>query len=148
MPKILCIDFDGVIHDYMKGWQDGSIYGEVVPGFFEWALQACRHFQLVIYSSRSKQAAGVIAMSDWLVMKAHAEGWQPTDEPFDNPAPDGDMPMLRLLHARAADVIVLYFAHEKPPAWLTIDDRSIQFEGRWEWVRPEVLLDFKPWNSR
>ncbi|MFB4275740.1 hypothetical protein ACBJ59_10645 [Nonomuraea sp. MTCD27] len=34
----IAVDFDGVIHTYGKGWHDGSIYDEPVPG----ALDALR----------------------------------------------------------------------------------------------------------
>jgi hypothetical protein len=127
LPTI-CIDFDGVIHSYEKGWQDGTIYGEVTPGFFEWVEDARKHFKLVIYSSRSKDDAGVTAMALWLHEKRNAwikaGGERHPTEPLE-----------------------IEFAHEKPAAWLTIDDRCIQFEGRWDWLRSEVLLRFKPWNA-
>ena len=32
MRKNIVFDFDGVIHKYSKGWQDGSIYDEPVEG--------------------------------------------------------------------------------------------------------------------
>jgi len=35
---------------------------------------------------------------------------------------------------------------EKPAAFVTIDDRAIQFNG--VWPNPKELLHFKPWNRR
>lgn len=113
---ILCLDFDGVIHSYEHGWQDGRIYGTVTPGFWEWALKAKELFTLVVYSSRSKD--GPKAMLDWMI----AQG-----------IPDG---------------LKFTFAHEKPPAFLTIDDRAITFEGNWLALDPAALTMFKPWMMR
>lgn len=117
------------MHSYEKGWQDGTIYGEVTPGFFEWVEEARHHFELVIYSSRSKDEAGIVAMTMWLHEKRNAwikaGGQRHPTEP-----------------------LTFKFADKKPAAWLTIDDRCICFEGRWDWLRPEVLLRFKPWNAK
>lgn len=36
--KVIAIDFDGVIHDNNKGYHDGTIYGDPIPG----AIQSIR----------------------------------------------------------------------------------------------------------
>jgi hypothetical protein len=120
----LCIDFDGVIHSYERGWQDGTIYGDVVPGFFAWAEEAQKQFKLVIYSSRSATDEGRLAMGSWLARKLKQQ-WE-------------------------GDPIEFTMAAEKPAAWLTIDDRALTFKGDWFHpdLAPEVLREFKPWNMR
>jgi hypothetical protein len=119
----LCLDFDGCIHQYSKGWHNGTIYDDMVPGFLEWAEQAQKHFKLVIYSSRSSTDVGRLAMGGWLA--EHMRLW------------DGDP-------------IEFTMAAEKPPAWLTIDDRAICFRGDWRVpeLDPGAMRGFKPWNSR
>ncbi len=119
----LAVDFDGVIHSYERGWQDGVIYGEVVPGFFEWVARVRHQFKLVIYSSRSRDADLREAMRAWLHSRI----------------PYGHV-----------DISDFEFAHEKPAAWLTIDDRCIRFDGKWDdpALTADAMLAFKPWMSR
>jgi hypothetical protein len=128
MKPTLCIDFDGVIHDYRDGWQDGAITGDVVPGFFEWAEAAAEHFQLVVYSSRSKEPDLDAAMRAWIVVKQ--EEWA-EDKNIVGPT-------------------TFTFTAEKPAAFLTIDDRAIRFDGDWSAseLDPDRLRAFKPWMNR
>ena len=118
---ILCIDFDGVIHSYKSGWKGADVItDDVVPGFFEWAEQAAQHFRLVVYSSRSRQEGGICAMQKWLEEKKS--------------------------QSAVCAPLEFEFAHEKPAAYLTIDDRAICFDGTW----PDVakMQEFKPWNKQ
>lgn len=129
---IICIDFDGVIHSYERGWQGGEIYGSATPGFFKWAIKAVDHFQLVIYSSRSKTPEGIIAMREaigkWSIDAIH------------NGEVSGDFEWPKLFdHLEFADV--------KPPAFLTIDDRAICFKGNWNVLEPSELLQFQTWTQ-
>lgn len=119
---ILCVDFDGVIHDYKHGWKGGKIYGNVTDGFFDWLTLALPLFRVVIYSSRSRDAGGIDAMRDWLGQQA-------------------------VLHNTTVPAEI-EFSHEKPPAFLTIDDRALTFRGDWSEFLPQKLIQFKSWTLK
>jgi hypothetical protein len=123
---ILCVDFDGVIHAYTSPWTDETTISDgPVPGAIEFLLEAIKHFDVVIYSSRSRTSFGRVAMMSWL--REHAGfAWH-------------DLPSGR-------GIKNVGFASEKPAAFLTIDDRAFCFEGTWP--DPDKLRDFKPWNKR
>ena len=100
-----------------------------MTGFFEWVERVRNDFKLVIYSSRSKDNDGVTAMGLWLHEQRNAwlgNGGQ----------------------RHPTDPLEIEFAHEKPAAWLTIDDRAIRFSGDWAAAElsRDALRDFKPWN--
>lgn len=117
---IICLDFDGVIHSA----EGGEIYGTIVEGFFAWAAYAQQFFQLVIYSSRSKTDEGRQEMESWLAEELRK--W-----------------------AGNGEALEFQVSAEKPPAFLTIDDRAICFQGDWgaDELLPAKLLNFLPWNQ-
>ena len=49
----MAIDFDGVIHKYSKGWQDGSIYDVPMPGVKKALAALNKKFKIVIFSRRA-----------------------------------------------------------------------------------------------
>jgi hypothetical protein len=127
---ILCVDFDGVIHLYSSPWIDEfTISDGQVPGALQWLNKAREWFEIHIYSARSATPAGRAAMRAWLYTQARNEWPDDAAKPFE------------LLHD-------ITFAHKKPPAFLTIDDRAITFTGEWGNLDPELLRQFKPWNKR
>ena len=116
---ILCLDFDGTMHSYASGWQGAVIIPDPpVDGLYEFLQRASEHFELAVYSARSHQEGGIEAMKAWLYF------WAP------------DWVTCGLLQG-------LQFPLEKPPAFLTIDDRALMFTG--VWPDPDALLEFKPW---
>lgn len=130
MPsKTVCVDFDGVVHQYVSGWRGPTvILDPPVPG----ALRALRAYLsagivVAIHSSRSHVEGGIEAMRKWLGYYAAME------EGLDRPPPW---------------VEEVQFPLHKPPALVYIDDRGMEFNGVWADYPPERILEFEPWNRR
>ena len=132
---IICVDFDGVIHSYTSGWKGTNVVADPpVDGAIDWLLQHLPPINeertgpdfnykgpiAVIYSSRSKDPDGRAAMAEWLV----ANG----------------------IPVEYYALGILQFPAQKPPAFLTIDDRAICFDGTFPTT--EEMMSFKPWNKR
>jgi hypothetical protein len=132
--KIICVDFDGVIHSYKSGWKGvANIPDPPVEGAIEWiedhlpipdevcALAPTYNGPIVqIYSSRSKSWRGRRAMKKWLVKHG--------------------------LHPAYISDNILKFPTKKPPAFLTIDDRAICFNGTFPTT--EEMISFKTWYGK
>lgn len=117
---IICLDFDGVIHSYVSGWQGTDVIPDpptkctrtgipiqtVITGY------QGAGYTVTIISSRSKTAEGRAAIRAWL------EKWDFPDK--------------------------IEISPTKPPAILNIDDRSWP---KWEGVFPSVeeIKAFQPW---
>jgi hypothetical protein len=122
---ILVLDFDGVVHEYKSPWtRADEISDGPVLGALEFIREAQEHFEVHILSSRTALDGGLYAMQKWLMHHMGA-AWGPKG---------------------MADVYgQVQWPQDKPPAFLTIDDRAIQFTGTWP--DPQALKAFKPWNK-
>tara|TARA_Y100000034_G_scaffold132281_1_gene194874 strand:- start:525 stop:941 length:417 start_codon:yes stop_codon:yes gene_type:complete len=116
---ILCLDFDGVCHSYTSGWKGRTtIPDDPVPGVEDAIRSYSTHFRIAIYSSRSELPDGIRAMKAWF------------NEHF-----PGMIEELRVM-----------FPQTKPPAYVSLDDRAVTFQG--QWPNLEWLQEFRPWNKR
>lgn len=123
---ILCLDFDGVLHSYASGWKGADVIPDPInPGAAEFLDRAVGQFEVAIYSSRSSQPNGILAMQLWLRLSLYRE----------------------MGEKRADEVLALIsWPETKPPAFLSIDDRAVTFTGQWPSM--EEMLAFQPWFKK
>jgi phosphoglycolate phosphatase-like HAD superfamily hydrolase len=117
--KTICIDFDGVLHDYSEGYKGLDVFGKQIPGAAE-AVQNLKKqgWQIIIFTARP--------VTDGLKM------WlKENDIPFDfineNPSQ-------------------LDAASTKPYADIYLDDRGLQFKGNWQESLKEIA-EYKNWQG-
>lgn len=117
--KTVAVDFDGVIHAYSRGWQDGSIYDDAVPGALEAIETLMQRCAVFVHTARDPSQVmfwlrerGVNAFAE--VIGPHDQGHQ-----FWN------------------DQTRVLVTNRKLPAVAYIDDRAIRFVD-WEQALDEV----------
>lgn len=121
--KILCLDFDGVVHSYTSGWKGArNIPDDPMPGALDFMSQLLSEgWDVVIHSSRAGHWGGITAMRNWL--RAHAGNqWD----------------------CMGGSLCDVRFTRWKPPAIITIDDRAMRFNGTWPSTK--ACQEFKPYK--
>lgn len=115
----IAVNFDGVIHQYSRGWQDGTIYDPPMPG----ALDGLRRLQstepVFIFTSRSTEQVAY-----WLFERGDFNiTWEPPGDHAVEFWNDKDR---------------LYITNRKLPARIYLDDRAVRFTG-WDQALADLL---------
>ena len=114
--KNIAIDFDGVIHNFDKGWFDGTCYGEPIPGSIDAIKKISKVFKIIIFSSKAlpdrplvNGMTGEELISEWL--KKH-------------------------------DILkyISEVTFTKPRAEYYIDDKAIEFRNNWNEIIKKLEL--------
>ena len=119
----IAVDFDGVIHKYSRGWDDGSIYDKPVEGVHKALMELMRDYWVYIFTTRS-----VGAVKDWM----NEVFWGAGEMGFGTVAmPEGT----HFWQGGKGDEIAV--SNRKLPAEFYIDDRGIKFIN-WEKTLKEI----------
>lgn len=152
MIQTVGVDFDGVIHTYEKGWQDGTIYGEPMPGAFDALERLQKKYAVFIHTTRDADQ-----VAQWMVVKSlgrfvcrtqQEEGpwytWSYANGILTNEEPHamGWSQIRGTPDKFWSDQEHLLISHRKLPAVAYIDDRGIRF---YNWG--QALTEFETYHG-
>ena len=100
----LAIDFDGVIHKCSKGYHDGTIYDDPVPGALYALKELSKHYNVIVFTAKAKP-----------------------DRPLVNGKTGAEL-VWEWLQKHDVAQYVSEVTSEKPRAKYYIDDKAMKFE--------------------
>tara|TARA_R110000824_G_scaffold24497_2_gene86247 strand:+ start:18176 stop:18577 length:402 start_codon:yes stop_codon:yes gene_type:complete len=56
----VAIDFDGVVHDFSKGWHDGTCYGKPLPGSLDAIRKLSKNYNIIIFTAKVKPSRPLV----------------------------------------------------------------------------------------
>ncbi len=134
----LAIDFDGVIHSYVSGWQGADVIPDPpVPGAIEALLGYLENFTVCIHSSRFN--AWQETEGRWPHPRAAIRHWFENNG-ISNALVNYDADKFGLDEDR------INLCATKPPALVTLDDRGWMFTGTFP--SADEIKAFQTWQKR
>jgi hypothetical protein len=124
MRYTIALDFDGVIHKYSKGWNDGTCYDEPFDGVFEAIEGLLKDYNVFILSTRPPEQ-----IYNWLCQKKPPFPFRRItdldikESPYWNPSQP-----------------VLGITNQKLIAKVYVDDRALLFEPVYDWRNFESII--------
>ena len=71
--KNIAVDFDGVIHNFDKGFHDGTCYGDPLPGALDAIKTLATKYNVIIFTAKAKPSrplvngkTGTELVQEWL----------------------------------------------------------------------------------
>lgn len=120
MTGTVAVDFDGVIHTYERGWADGSIYGDFMPGAVQGLTRLMFRYAVFIHTTRNARQ-----VAHWIEDRSghgfECTTWFPRWRKFWN----------------TKDLLLV--TNRKLPALAYLDDRAVRFT---DW--PAALAEIAP----
>lgn len=113
--KRIMIDFDGVIHSYDKGWQNGEIYGDVIEGAKETIDELSKDHQIVIFTTRVSEGHNAEMGRNYNESIKDVENW-----------------------LNEHDIYFDFITADKLPAIAYIDDKAIEFKNNWKDIKEKI----------
>ncbi len=110
----LAIDFDGVIHNFNRGWHDGTCYGDPIEGALEAIKSLSEKYNIIIFSAKVRP-----------------------DRPLVNGKTGYEL-VEEWLEQYGVRQYVDEITYEKPRAEYYIDDKAIKFDSNWDKILGEL----------
>lgn len=142
--RTIAVDFDGVIHQYSQGWQDGSIYDPPMPGAREGLVALMSEYAVYVHTTRDPEMTARW-MARWLMLPTAYEREGELGSVFvavtanDRGGVDEHM-VYRDPVEFWNDQERLLVSNRKLPAYVYVDDRAYRFTS-WAYALPALLSD-------